>query len=137
MSSKPQKGEQQHNRAILTLSTILRMVHGGSECSQSRNGCIVFKCEERSQHLEHPDRDGTSAARNAAKNRQHYRAHHTALYVQTTTQQSNIYMGFYWVRDRAAQNQFDIGWGPSAQKPWGLFKTGFCRTPPPPRFGQM
>jgi hypothetical protein len=22
---------------------------------------------------------------------------------------------FYWVRDRAAQNQFDIGWGPSAQ----------------------
>jgi hypothetical protein len=22
---------------------------------------------------------------------------------------------FYWVRDRAVQNQFDIGWGPSAQ----------------------
>jgi hypothetical protein len=26
-----------------------------------------------------------------------------------------IYMQLYWVRDRAHQGQFDIGWGPSAQ----------------------
>jgi hypothetical protein len=26
-----------------------------------------------------------------------------------------IYMRFYWVRDRAQQGLFDIGWGPSAQ----------------------
>jgi hypothetical protein len=27
----------------------------------------------------------------------------------------SIDMRFYWVRDRAAQNQFDIGWGTSTQ----------------------
>jgi hypothetical protein len=32
-----------------------------------------------------------------------------------------IDMRFYWVRDRAQQEQFDIGWGPSAQNMGGYF----------------
>jgi hypothetical protein len=32
-----------------------------------------------------------------------------------------IDMSFYWVRDRAQQGQFDIGWGPSAQNLGGYF----------------
>jgi hypothetical protein len=51
MSSKTINGEQQHNGAVLTLSTILCMVVA---CSGSRNRRSVFKCEGRSQHLEHP-----------------------------------------------------------------------------------
>jgi hypothetical protein len=33
----------------------------------------------------------------------------------------SIDMRFYWVRDRAQQGQFDIGWGPSAQNLGGYF----------------
>jgi hypothetical protein len=32
-----------------------------------------------------------------------------------------IDMRFYWVRDRAQQGKFDIGWGPSAQNLGGYF----------------
>jgi hypothetical protein len=41
-----------------------------------------------------------------------------------------IYMRFYWVRDRAEQGQFDIGWGPSAED-LGEYFTNYPPAPPP------
>jgi hypothetical protein len=42
----------------------------------------------------------------------------------------SIDMRFYWVRDRAQQGKFDIGWGPSAQNLGGYFTKHHPPRPP-------
>jgi hypothetical protein len=112
MSSKPKGGHQQHNGALLTLSTILRMVVAGA--ADAEMGALFLNTKEgvnirnilREMGHPHPvtplQTDNTMA--------------HAILRGTCKQQRSKaIDMRFYLVRDRTVQNQFGIGWGPSAQ----------------------
>jgi hypothetical protein len=112
MSSKPTNGEQQHNCAVLTLSTILRMVLASA--AETEIGALYLNAKEgvniwnilwelgHPQHVTPMQTDNTTA--------------HGILRGTCKKQRSKaIYMRFYWVRDRAQQQQFDIGWETSTQ----------------------
>jgi hypothetical protein len=112
MSSKPKGGQQPHNGALLTLSKILRMVVASA--AEAEMGALFLNAKEganiknilRDMGYPHPatplQTDNTTA--------------HAILRGTCKQQRSKaIDMCFYWVRDRTVQNQFDIGWGPSAQ----------------------
>jgi hypothetical protein len=112
MSSKPRNGEQQHNGSMLTLSTILRMVVASA--AEAEIGALFFNSKEGVnirnilKEMGHPQLDMPMQTDNTAA--------HGILHGMCKQQRSKaIDMRFYWVRDRAQQGQFDIGWGPSAQ----------------------
>jgi hypothetical protein len=118
MSSKPRNGEQKHNGAVLTLSTILRMVVASA--AEAEIGALFLNVKEgvnirnilwemgHPQHVTPMQTDNTTA--------------HGILRGTFKKQRSKaIYTRFFWVRDRAQQQQFDIGWGPSAHKLGGYF----------------
>jgi hypothetical protein len=118
MSSKPRNGEHQHNGAVLTLSTILRMVVASA--AEAEIGALYLNVKEgvnisnilwemgHPQPATHMQTDNTTA--------------HGILRGTCKQQRGKtIDMRFYWVRDRAQQEQFDIGWGPSAQNLGGYF----------------
>jgi hypothetical protein len=112
MRSKPKGGNKQHNGALLTLSTILRMVVASA--AEAEMGAMFLNAKEgvniqniiREMGHPHPatplQTDNTTAH---------------AILSGTCKQQCSkaINMRFYWVRDRTVQYHFDIGWGPSAQ----------------------
>jgi hypothetical protein len=98
MSSKPINGEQQHNGAVLTLSTILHMVV--TSAAESEIGALYLNAKEGVNiwnilwEMGHPQpanpmqNDNTTA--------------HDILHGTCKQQRSkDIYMRFYWVRDRA------------------------------------
>ena len=112
MSTKPINGQQKHNGALLTLSTILRMVV--SSAAEAEIGALYLNGREGVnirnilKEMGHPQPATPMQTDNTT-------AH--GIIRGTCKQQRSkaIYMRFYWVRDRAQQGQFDIGWGPSAQ----------------------
>jgi hypothetical protein len=112
MSSKPKNGEQQHNGLILTLSKILRMVVASA--AEAEIGALFFNAKEGVnirnilKEMGHPQPATPMKTYNTTA--------HGILRGTCKHQHSKaIYMGFYWVRDRAQQGQCDTGWGPSAQ----------------------
>jgi hypothetical protein len=112
MSSKPKKGEQQHNIPLLTLSIILRMVVASA--AEAEIGALFLNAKEGVNirnilsEMGHPhpvtpmQTDKTTA-------------HGILLAICKQQCSKAIYKQFYCVRKRAQQGQFDIGWGPSAQ----------------------
>jgi hypothetical protein len=106
MSSKPRNGEQQHNGALLTLSKILRMVRASA--AKAEMGAVFLNPKEGVNiqnilaSMGHPQPATPLQTDNTTV--------HTIL--RSTCKQhrsKSINMRFYWVRDRAVQNQFDIG----------------------------
>jgi hypothetical protein len=112
MSSKPRNGEHQHNGSLLTLSTILRMVV--TSAAEAEIGALFVNAKEGVniqnilKEMGHPKPATPMQTDNTTV--------HGILRGTCKQQRSKtIDMRFYWVRDRAQQGQFDIGWGPSAQ----------------------
>jgi hypothetical protein len=118
MSSKPRNGEQQQNVSVLTLSTILGMVFASA--AEAEIGALYLNAKEgvnirnilwemgRPQPSTPMQTDNTTS--------------HGILRGTYTQQRSKaIDMRFYLVRDRAQQDQFNIGLGPSAQNLGGYF----------------
>jgi hypothetical protein len=112
MSSKPKKGQQQHNGPLLTLSTIIKMIC--SSAAEAEIAALFLNAKEGVnirnilQEMGHPQPATPMQTDNTTA--------HGILRGTCKQQRSKaIDMRFYWVRDRAQQGQFDIGWGPSAQ----------------------
>jgi hypothetical protein len=112
MSSTPKNGVQQHNGSILTLSAIPRMVVASA--AEAETGALFLNAKEGVnirnilKEMGHPQPATPMQTDNTT-------AH---VILRGTCKQQRIKaidMRFYWVRDRAQQGQFDIGWGPSAQ----------------------
>jgi hypothetical protein len=111
VSSKPKKGQHQHN-GLLTLSTIINMIC--SSAAEAEIAALFLNAKEGVnirnilQEMGHPQPATLMQTDNTTA--------HGILRGTCKQQRSKaIYMRFYWVRDRAQQGQFDIGWGPSAQ----------------------
>jgi hypothetical protein len=122
ISSKPHKGEQQHSGAILTLSTILRMVVASA--AEAEMGALFLNGIEGVNiwnilaEMGHPQPASPLQTDNTTA--------HTILRGTCKQQCSKaIDMRLYWLRDHAVQNQFDIGWGPSAQNLGDYFTKHF------------
>jgi hypothetical protein len=112
MSSKPKKGQQQHNGPLLTLSKIIKMIC--SSTAEVEISALFLNAKEGVnirnivQEMGHPQPATPMQTDNTTA--------HGILRGTCKQQRSKaIYMRFYWVRDCAQQGQFDIGWGPSAQ----------------------
>jgi hypothetical protein len=112
MSSTPKNGVQQHNGSILTLSAILRMVVASA--AEAEIGALFLNAKEGVnirnilKEMGHPQSATPMQTDNTTA--------HSILRGTCKQQRSKaIYMRFNWVRDRAQQGKFDIGWGPSAQ----------------------
>jgi hypothetical protein len=112
MSSKPKCGHQQHNGALRTLSTILRMVVASA--AEAEMGALFLNEKEGVniwnilRETGHPQPTTPLQTDNTTT--------HAIIRGKYKQQRSKaIDMRFYWVQDRTVQNQFDIGWGPSAQ----------------------
>jgi hypothetical protein len=108
MSSKSKNGQQQHNGDIINISTILCMVADaemGALFSNAKEGVHIRNILEE---IIHPQPATPLQTDNMTS--------HKILRSTCKKQRSKaIDMSFYWVRDRSVQNQFNIGWGPSAQ----------------------
>jgi hypothetical protein len=125
MSSTPRNGVQQHNGLILTLSTILRMMVASA--AEAEIGALFLNVKEgvnirnTLKEMGHPQLATPMQTDNTT-------AHGILCGTCKQQRSKSIDMRFYWVRNRAQQGQFDIGWGPSAQN------LGDCFTKhPPPR----
>jgi hypothetical protein len=109
MSSKPKDGEQHHNGALITLSTILRVsIASGAEAER---GALFLNAKEGVnirnilREVGHPQP--------ATPMHKYNTTAHNILHGSCKKQRSKaIHMRFYWVRDHAQQRQFNIGWGP-------------------------
>jgi hypothetical protein len=112
LSSKPRNGEQQHNRSLLTLSTILSIVVASA--AEAEIGALFLNAKEGVnirnilKEMGHPQPATPMQTDNTTA---HGMLHGTCK----QQRRKSIDMRFYWVRDRTQQGQFDIGWGPSAQ----------------------
>jgi hypothetical protein len=118
MSSKPRNGEQQHTCAVLTLSKILRMVVVSA--AEAEIGALYLNAKEGVNirnilwEMGHPQPTTPMQTDNTTA---------PGILSGTCKKQRSkaIYMRFYWVRDRAQNEQFNIGWGPSVQNLGGYF----------------
>jgi hypothetical protein len=112
MRSKPINGEHHHNGLILTLSAIFRMVVASAR--EAEIGALFLNTKEGVnirnilKEMGHPQLATPMQTDNTT-------AHEILCGTCKQQRRKAIYMRFYWVRDRAQQGQFDIGWGPSAQ----------------------
>jgi hypothetical protein len=112
MSSTLKKGDQQHNGPLLILSTILKMVV--SSAVEAEIGALFLNAKEGVnirnilQELGHRQPATPMQTDNTT-------AHGIRSGTCKQQRRKAIYMRFYWVRDRAQQGQYDIGWGPLAQ----------------------
>jgi hypothetical protein len=127
MSLTPKNGVQHHNGSILTLSTILHMVVASA--AEAEIGALFLNAKEGVniwnilKEMGHPQPATSMQTDNTT-------AH--GILRGTCKQQRRIAinMRFYWVRDRAQQGQFDIGWGPSDQNLGGYFTKHHPPRPP-------
>jgi hypothetical protein len=112
MSSKPKKGEQQHNGATLTLSTILRMVVVSA--AETEIGSLFLNAKEGVNtrnilsEMGHPQPAIPMQTNNTTA---HGILHRTCKQQRRKAMDMRLYL----VHDRAQQGQFDVGWGPPAQ----------------------
>jgi hypothetical protein len=117
MRSKPKNREQQHNGALLTLSTILGMVVAiavdaemGALFLNAKEGVNIWNILAEMGHpqpvmLLQTDKTTTQNILRGTCKQKYSEA---------------IDMRFYWARDHALQNQFNIGFPPLGTEPWGL-----------------
>jgi hypothetical protein len=122
-----ENGVQQHNGSILTLLTILRMVVASA--AEAEIGALFINAKEGVniwnilKEMGHPQPATPMQTDNTTA--------HVIMRRTCKQQRSKAKdMRFYWVRDRAQQGQFDIGWGPSAQNLGDYFTKHHPPCPP-------
>jgi hypothetical protein len=113
MSSAPKKGEQQHNGPLLTLSAILKIIV--LSAAEAEIGALFSNAKEGInirnilKEIDHPQPATPMQTYNTTV--------HGIIRGSCKQQRSKaINMRFYWVRNCTQQGQYDIRWGPSAQK---------------------